>query len=175
MLWSTTTSVTPSRRSSSSRSDIRDVSPPGQPGERLVDEQHVGVGRQRAAEFEAEQPRVGEFVGRAVELVAEADTVTERRRLRARLPAQPGRREQLVGDQHRPDVRQDGPVVERAELLEGARQAAVDHLVSGRAGGRLAAVVDGPRGREVPAGDAVERRRFTCPVRADEAEYFPPP
>jgi hypothetical protein len=43
--------------------DVLDL-PAGEPGERFVDQEEVGIGRERPGEFEPEEPGVGELARR---------------------------------------------------------------------------------------------------------------
>src|SRR5512140_120850 len=153
------------------------------PGHRLVEEQELRLERQRPAELDPLAKAVGQRPHRLLPDVFDLEEVDD---VLYRLPVLdllvPGRPEEdaarqdpalheLVAAQHQ--VVEDGHVVEEGDVLEGAGDPQVGHLVRVHPGDLAVLEVDRAALRLVDARDAVEDRRFPGAVGADDRVHAP--
>src|SRR5512140_1247222 len=148
------------------------------PGHRLVEEQELRIERQRPAELDPLAKAVGQRPDRLLPDVLELEEIND---VLVRLPVLdllgPRRPEEdaarqdpalheLVASQHQ--VVEDGHVVEEGDVLEGAGDPQVGHLVRVHPGDLAILEVDRPALRLVDARDAVEDRGLPGSVGADD-------
>ena len=143
----------------------------GEAGERLVDQKHLRIARDRLGDLDLAQIGERQGAGTAVEHGAEADARGDGAGARVgfRVGEQP---RQLVGQQRELDVFQHGLAVQRARMLEDDAGAHPRDLVR-RPAGDLDAV-DAHRTGIGPLDphDELHHRRLAGTVRADQAENF---
>ena len=183
MLCSTSSTVLPSRWSAQDvvlhLVDHRGI----HGGGRLVEQEQLGVGHQRAGEGQELALPVGEAAGRQRRPSPPRPTRSSSRRARSTAAASSRRsarraqqpRQQLLLlvllEEHQ-QVLERAEAGEDADLLERARHAEPRHAVGRRAGEVVAAEEHAPAvGGEI-AGDAVEERGLARAVRADQAHQL---
>ena len=130
----------------------------------LVEQQQLGLGRERARDFEPLAVGQGEALGQLVAAVGEAEALQDRPRPRARASASRGRR-------------CSAPMVTFSSTLRPlngrtiwkVRPTPASHTRSGRRPEIVLAVeADGAGGRRVDAGDHVEDRGLARAVGSDQ-------
>ncbi|MNQ40279.1 hypothetical protein D3C85_539270 [compost metagenome] len=161
-----------------------------EPRRRLVEQQQLGLGAQRARQLHHLAHAVGQPRHHRVAVVLQVEQVDHLLRLLARrdLGAARGRREEHLAPEACLPVRvapdqqvvQHRRMLEQLDVLEGARNAQrgnrVRRLLRERdRPARLAMPGDLARGRRVDAADQVEHRRLARAVRADEREHLAAP
>ena len=77
----------------------------------------------------------------------------------------------LLADHH---IFDGGHVVEEADVLEGARDAQFGNFIGRASLKRFAIKQNLPFGELIKTRDAVEKRRFPCPIRANHADNTAP-
>src|SRR5581483_3599130 len=151
-------------------------------GRWFVQQEQLGLGGQGARDLQPALVAVRQIAGQLVGFSVQTDQVQqvesalggalllhgEGRQLEdclERVEAQPG----MFADQN---VLDGGHVVEQADVLEGAGDAAIDDLVGLEPDNALAGEDQLAAGRREQAGDDVEERGLAGPVRADQAEHL---
>ena len=138
---------------------------------RLVQKEQAGLRRERASELDTLQRSERQAGGGSMRIVVEVD---ERESLLGALAGGPRQLEPSTAcaraDQ---DVLDHRHRRKQLDVLEGARDAAPDDPVGGRAKERLAVEEHVARIRLVEPSDDVEGRRLPCAVRADQSDDAP--
>ena len=154
--------------------------------ERLVQEQHVGVGQERPGHLQqlslAAREVPGVLLGEVVDLEEVEhlpDAFEMLGLLFAHRPAghRHDRPPQRLADlplRREHHVLEDGHLLQLAGDLKRPREPPVRDLVGLKPGNVLSVEPDRPRGGVDHPGDEVERRRLARPVRADESGERPP-
>ena len=139
----------------------------GEAGHGLVEQQHLGLGGERAGDLEPLAPGRAEALGRRIGDGAEADVIDHLARLVAGGGgagiAQEGADHHVV--QHRHGL-------ERQRHLEGAGDAEARALLRRQAGDVPALEMHGAGGRTEIAGQAVEEGRLAGAVGPDQPEHL---
>ena len=140
-----------------------------QAGERLVDQHHLGIARDRLGHFHPAQRRKGQRRRMAVHHIAQADALGNRTRALVD-PGLRGKAQQRIRQQRQLDVLEHGLAMERPRMLKDDADAGAGDAMRRPAGDVDA--IDPHRAGIGPfdAHDELHDRRFARAVRPDEAE-----